>query len=358
MPMNFVCDGHDQCEDGSDEDPHICRRYGICPPDQFACKNGHCVKNSLRCDGENDCDDNSDEENCHNSTCRWNSCSQICIETKQNMTVCKCLPGYTHIKGGICLADGDWANLVLVSEAELRLMSPYKPGDSNKLRSKTLATAPGYKVDAVDILYGKRESVAFWTDHQNKRIQSVILHLNDSRTRRDSESVKTILSGLNEPRGISVDWVAKRLYITDGIRILASTVDGQYVYTLLRGDMQQPRDIVVSPREGVLFWADWGPVPRIETAHMDGNKRKVLIGSSILYPTGLAVDYATKRLYWSDPKTLTVETVKFDGSDRHVVKRFAKGESITFITRNKKQNEKYFKKIIRLVRKNKGRLIS
>jgi DNA-binding beta-propeller fold protein YncE len=247
---------------------------------------------------------------------------------------------------------------VLVSEAELRLMSPYKPGDSNKLRSKTLATAPGYKVDAVDILYGKRESVAFWTDHQNKRIQSVILHLNDSRTRRDSESVKTILSGLNEPRGISVDWVAKRLYITDGIRILASTVDGQYVYTLLRGDMQQPRDIVVSPREGVLFWADWGPVPRIETAHMDGNKRKVLIGSSILYPTGLAVDYATKRLYWSDPKTLTVETVKFDGSDRHVVKRFAKGESITFITRNKKQNEKYFKKIIRLVRKNKGRLIS
>lgn len=205
-------------------------------------------------------------------------------------------------------------------------MSPYKPGDSNKMHSKTLATAPGYKVDAVDILYGKKESVAFWTDHQNKRIQSVILQLNQSRTRRDAD-VKTITSSLHEPRGISVDWVARRLYVTDGIRILVSTIDGLYVYTLLRGDMKQPRDIVVAPQDGVLFWADWGPPARIETAHMDGNKRKVLVNTAILYPTGLAIDYTTKRLYWADPKMMTVETVKYDGSDRHIVKHFDKGKT-------------------------------
>nr|XP_008195317.2 PREDICTED: LOW QUALITY PROTEIN: prolow-density lipoprotein receptor-related protein 1 [Tribolium castaneum] len=323
VPVSFLCDGHDQCEDGSDEDPHICHRFNICPPDQFTCKNGHCIKNSLRCDGRNDCSDNSDEENCNNSTCKWNTCSQICIEAKHNVPVVSVCKGYTHLKGGVCIAEGDWANLVLVSEAELRLMSPYKPGDSNKLRSKTLATAPGYKVDAVDILYGRTESVAFWTDHQNKRIQSVVLRLNESRARRDSD-VRTVTSGLHDPRGISVDWVARRLYVTDGVRILASTIDGLYVYTVLRGEMKQPRDIVVVPQDGVLFWSDWGPPARIETAHMDGNKRRVLVNSAILYPTGLAVDYTTRRLYWADPKTMTVETVKFDGSDRHVVRHFGK----------------------------------
>lgn len=302
----------------------------MCPPDRFTCNSGHCIKSSLKCDGINNCQDNSDEENCDNSTCQWNTCSQICIETRQNVSVCKCLPGYTHIKGGTCLADGSLADLVLASEAELRLMSPYKPGDSNKLRSKTLATAPGYKVDGVDILYDKNQPVAFWTDHQNKRIQSMVLNLGDARTKRDIEVVKTVIGNLNDPRGISIDWISKRLYVTDGIRILVTTLEGLYTYTLVIGEMQQPRDIVVSPEEGIMFWADWGPAARIETAHMDGNKRRVLIASAILYPTGLAIDYTTKRLYWADPKTLTVETTRLDGSDRRIVRHFTKGKNSNF----------------------------
>lgn len=323
VPMGSLCDGHNECEDGSDEDAKICKKYGLCTPDQFTCKNGHCIKDSLKCDGSNDCGDNSDEETCNKSTCTWNTCSQICIETKSNGTLCKCAPGHTHIKGGICQAEGELANLVLASEAELRLMSPYKPGDNNRLRSQTLATAPGYKVDAVGVLYGKEESIAFWTDHQNKRIQSMSLRLKENtKVKRETESVRTVLAGLQDPRGIAVDWVAKRLYITDGTRLIVSTIDGLFMYTLLSGKMQQPRDIVVAPGEGLLFWADWGPAARIETAHMDGNKRRILVGSGILYTTGMAIDYPTKRLYWADPKTLKIECVKFDGSDRHVIKHF------------------------------------
>lgn len=136
-------------------------------------------------------------------------------------------------------------------------------------------TSPGYKkVDAVDMLYDPRKTITFWTDHQNKRVQCLSIDTNTiSELSSDVDSnPTTIITGLFEPRGLSVDWVAKRLYITDRHRILVASLDGKFVYTLITGNIKQPRDIVVAPVQGLLFWCDWGPVARIETAYMDGKK--------------------------------------------------------------------------------------
>lgn len=327
IPTNNLCDGHDQCGDGSDEDKHICKRYGLCPPHQFTCKNGRCINETLKCDGANDCVDNSDEMSCQTSLCKWDTCSQICLEVIHNKTtMCKCYEGYVNTDEGPCQAKGAKAELVLAAEAELRLMSPYGD-DDNKLR-KTLATAPGYKVDAVDILFVDGQYVAYWTDHQNKRVQSMLLHIGKARrSDRDTEVAKTVLTNLQDPRGISLDWIAKRIYITDGNRILAASIEGRYTYTLVTGNMNQLRDIVVAPAKGVMFWSDWGPSPRIETAHMDGYRRKVLVKTGILWPTDLTVDHPANRLYWTDPKTMTIESIAYDGSDRQLVKRFEKGKN-------------------------------
>ena len=40
------------------------------------------------------------------------------------------------------------------------------------------------------------------------------------------------------------------------------------------------------------------------------------------WPCGLAIDYHNERLYWADAKSHTVETAKYDGSDRHIVRTF------------------------------------
>lgn len=128
-----------------------------------------------------------------------------------------------------------------------------------------------FQVDSVDILYGKKQAEAFWTDHQNKRVQAMVIQINDDRrTNRDADVARTVLSNLKDPRGIALDWAAKRIYITDSTRLLVSDLEGKFNFTLLSGNMQNPRDIVLAPADGLLFWAEWGPTPRIERADMDG----------------------------------------------------------------------------------------
>jgi low-density lipoprotein receptor-related protein 1 (alpha-2-macroglobulin receptor) len=67
--------------------------------------------------------------------------------------------------------------------------------------------------------------------------------------------------------------------------------------------------------DAILFLAN----ARIETA---GRLRRLLVDYDIRYPTGLAIDYPARRLYWADPKTGTLESVILEGKDRVVVRRF------------------------------------
>jgi len=67
-----------------------------------------------------------------------------------------------------------------------------------------------------------------------------------------------------------------------------------------------------------MFWTDWGEVPKIERAGMDGDpaSRRVIISRRIFWPNGLAVDYDQSRLYWADGKYNYIHSSNLDGGDR------------------------------------------
>uniref|UniRef100_A0A8C8S4Q0 Heparan sulfate proteoglycan 2 n=1 Tax=Pelusios castaneus TaxID=367368 RepID=A0A8C8S4Q0_9SAUR len=62
IPRDYLCDGQQDCLDGSDE--LSCGTPIPCEPNEFKCRNGYCALKLWHCDGDNDCGDGSDEVDC------------------------------------------------------------------------------------------------------------------------------------------------------------------------------------------------------------------------------------------------------------------------------------------------------
>ncbi|XP_050682975.1 basement membrane-specific heparan sulfate proteoglycan core protein isoform X5 [Leptidea sinapis] len=93
IPKTALCNGINECSDGSDED--ACQINGKCEPNQFECNNHKCILKTWRCDSFDDCGDNSDEMSC-GSREPGQSCSSTEFSCANNN---QCIPKSFHCDG-------------------------------------------------------------------------------------------------------------------------------------------------------------------------------------------------------------------------------------------------------------------
>jgi len=69
-----------------------------------------------------------------------------------------------------------------------------------------------------------------------------------------------------------------------------------------------------------LYWTDTSTInPKIERASMDGTSRTVLHNTSLIFPSGITLDYTSQTLYWIDAARLRIESSGVDGSNRRTI---------------------------------------
>ena len=73
------------------------------------------------------------------------------------------------------------------------------------------------------------------------------------------------------------------------------------------------------PTSYLLFWTDVGDHPTIQSSGLDGSLRKVLLSTSVIWPTGISIDIVKKRLYWMDVRMHSITSCDFDGSKLQVL---------------------------------------
>lgn len=74
-----------------------------------------------------------------------------------------------------------------------------------------------------------------------------------------------------------------------------------------------------------MMWTDCGINPKVVVAAMNGSNPTSLVETSLKWPTGIAYDPPSERIYWADSKSQTIECIRIDGRDRRLIAKFSNG---------------------------------
>uniref|UniRef100_A0A8C5AXU6 EGF-like domain-containing protein n=1 Tax=Gadus morhua TaxID=8049 RepID=A0A8C5AXU6_GADMO len=227
-------------------------------------------------------------------------CSHLCLPSNKTY-MCACPTGFKKVDHSNCLDKF----LLFARRTDIRRIS----FDTEDMSDDVIPLADVRNAVALD--WDSKEGYVYWTDVTTDSINRALWNA----------TKQEVSSPLESPAGLAIDWVTDKLYWTDAgtDRIEVSNADGTMRTVLIWENLDRPRDIVVDPIGGLMYWTDWGANPKIERAGMDASDRLVIISSNLTWPNGLAIDYETQRLYWADAGTKVIEFGNFDGTDRQVL---------------------------------------
>ncbi|XP_035984365.1 nidogen-2 isoform X2 [Fundulus heteroclitus] len=180
-------------------------------------------------------------------------------------------------------------------------------------RSKTLLTLHGSIV--VGMAYDCKENKVYWTDLSARTI-------NRASMASGAEAEMLINTDLVSPEGLAVDAKRRLMFWVDSNMdvIESADLDGSRRRTLFDSDLVNPRAIIAVSSTGSLYWTDWNrEAPKIETSTVDGQGRRVVVSDGIGLPNALTYDSSSGQICWADAGTKRLECISPNGSGRRLI---------------------------------------
>jgi low density lipoprotein-related protein 2 len=241
----------------------------------------------------------------------WGYCSQNCENSKGSFK-CSCVKGYKLEKDGkICTAE-EQAVLYFVHHQNIFRLHP----SSNDKKELLLNTTSGSGLD-----FHFQRKLLFWSDLETRKIYSIKIQENSANFENSKTITEISVPATSwSPVSIAVDWIGDKLYAADSIgqKIDVFELDGRNHAIVLSHNLTNPSDIALDPLLGLMFIAD---NMRVVRATMSGLKVKAIVTEAVYRASGLTLDLVTKRVFWCDSLLDYIETVDYNGLNRHFVVR-------------------------------------
>ncbi|XP_025017909.1 low-density lipoprotein receptor-related protein 2-like [Tetranychus urticae] len=310
-----------------------------CDVSEFSCHSKRlCIKPHLVCDGINDCDDGSDEFECESAT-QTISPDLICVNDecprsyKRNPSPPQCTEwdprnvACRHHKGNVPLVV--FSTLNALYETSL-------PEDRSKIHLNKTLQLNQTGIKAFD--YENVDDAVIWLDTSENKI--FIAKFWQNYLFKDSSKIGNIeiherrvaVNGTHKIHGFVYDWMnVASIWIDDygirskKIRKFFVVMDKTKLYRTLDPSFDRPGSITIDVKKRFIFWTNIGADPNrpfdfpvyIERIDISGEPRaQKIVETNILRPVGLAIDAKNTKVYWIDGLYGTLESVGYDGTNR------------------------------------------
>jgi len=156
----------------------------------------------------------------------------------------------------------------------------------------------------------------FWTDTDGPTGSHVI-----RRANADGTGIQTVITGLRDPRGMTLDLKNDKMYWTDAgsHSIGRANFDGTMVESVITDVQGGTAGVAVDTVNGKMYWTEVDDSTllngKIRKADLDGNNAEELIALGPSHPVGIAVDPLHGKIYWTDLDANKIQWADLDGSN-------------------------------------------